>query len=78
MTPLGPLSDATLRFMDWVGNARHRVPLPYAFWSQQEWRREFAELGLSVQQTKRRLGLYPFPASLVFEKRMHFIVRLAI
>lgn len=75
-TPLGPLSDATLRMMDWVGNARHGVPLPYGFWSQREWREAFARLGLSVAETRRRLGLYPFPANLVFEKRMHFIVRL--
>jgi hypothetical protein len=24
----------------------------------------------------RRLGLYPWPASLLFEKRMHFVLRL--
>jgi SAM-dependent methyltransferase len=76
VTPLGPLSDATLRFMDWVGNARHGVPLPYRFWSQAEWRQAFAELGLGVDEVRRRLGLYPPPWNLLFEKRMHFIVRL--
>jgi SAM-dependent methyltransferase len=73
---LGPLSDATLRFMDWVGNARHGVPLPYLFWSQEQWRSAFAELDLSAEEVRRRLGLYPPPFNLVFEKRMHFIVRL--
>ena len=77
VTPLGPLSDATLRFMDWVGNARHGVPLPYDFWSQEQWRSAFSRLGLRVEETRRRLGLYPFPGNLLFEKRMHFIVRLA-
>jgi ubiquinone/menaquinone biosynthesis C-methylase UbiE len=76
VTPLGPLSDATLRFMDWVGNARHGVPLPYTFWTQEQWRRAFHDLGLSVAAKRRRLGLYPWPANLAFEKRMHFIVRL--
>jgi SAM-dependent methyltransferase len=76
VTPLGPLSETTLRFMDWVGNARHGVPLPYLFWSQAEWRRAFAELGLSVEEMRRRLGIYPSPWNLLFEKRMHFIVRL--
>jgi SAM-dependent methyltransferase len=76
VTPLGPLSDATLRFMDWVGNARHGVPLPYRFWSQAEWRDAFADIGLSVEQRRRRLGLYPAPWNLLFEKRMHFILRL--
>jgi SAM-dependent methyltransferase len=76
VTPLGPLSDGTLRFMDWVGNARHGVPLPYTFWSQDQWRRAFSELELSVEDVRRRLGLYPPPWNLLFEKRMHFIVRL--
>src|SRR3954447_3226582 len=76
VTRLGPGSDATLRFMDWVGNARHGVPLPYDFWTQAQWRSAFAELSLSVEEVKRRLGLYPWPASLLFEKRMHFILRL--
>jgi SAM-dependent methyltransferase len=76
VTPLGPLSEATLRFMDWVGNARHGVPLPYLFWSQAEWRSAFAELRLSVGEVRRRLGIYPLPWNLLFEKRMHFIVRL--
>jgi SAM-dependent methyltransferase len=77
VTPLGPLSDATLRFMDWVGNARHGVPLPYKFWTQAEWRDAFRRIGLSVTAERRRLGLYPVPWNLAFEKRMHFIVRLA-
>ena len=77
VTPLGPLSETTLRFMDWVGNARHGVPLPYLFWSQEEWRGEFAKLGLHVEETRRRLGIYPIPFNLLFEKRMHFILRLS-
>lgn len=76
VTPLGPFSDITLRAMDWIGNARHDVPLPYTFWSQAQWRRGFAELDLEVTETRRRFGIYPFPFTLVFEKRMHFIVSL--
>jgi SAM-dependent methyltransferase len=76
VTNLGPGSDATLRFMDWVGNARHGVPLPYAFWSQEEWRDAFGRLDVDVEEVRRRLGLYPWPANLLFEKRMHFILRL--
>ena len=76
VTPLGPLSEPTLRFMDWVGNARHGVPLPYDFWSQAEWREAFRELDLSVEDLRRRLGLYPPPFNLLFEKRMHFVARL--
>lgn len=73
---LGLLSEPTLRFMDWVGNARHGVPLPYRFWAQDRWRSAFAELDLRAEAERRRLGLYPPPFDLVFERRMHFIVRL--
>ena len=73
---LGMLSRTTLRFMDWVGNARHGVPLPYLFWSQERWQRAFRELNLVVEAERRRLGLYPPPFNLAFERRMHFIVRL--
>jgi SAM-dependent methyltransferase len=76
VTPLGPGSDATLRFMDWVGNARHDVPLPYRFWSQAEWRTALENARLAVEEQRRRLDLYPLPFSLLFEKRMHFILRL--
>ena len=76
VTPLGPGSHLTLRVMDWVGNARHGVPLPYDFWSQAQWRDAFASLGLSVEATRRRFGLYPWPWLPLFEKRMHFMVRL--
>ena len=73
---LGPLSDQTLRAMDWVGNKRHGVPLPYTFWSQAQWRRAFAELGLKAELERRRFGIYPRPLGVLFERRMHFLVRL--
>jgi SAM-dependent methyltransferase len=76
VTTVGPLDDATLRFMDWVGNARHGVPLPYNFWSQAQWRQAFADLGIAVAAVERRLGIYPRPWGVAFERRMHFIVRL--
>ena len=77
-TLLGLLAEPTLRFMDWIANARHGMPLPYDYWTQERWRHAFAAVGLSVEETRRRLGLYPFPANLLFERRMHFIVRLAV
>jgi len=74
----GALADLILRFMDWVGNAHHNVILPYNYWSEQRWRTAFAELGLGIEQWQSTLGLYPWPASLVFERGLHFVTRLAI
>lgn len=73
-----PLADTTLRLMDWVGNAHHGVRLPYNYWSSAQWRRAFDTIGLSPQATETRLGLYPFPTSLIFERGLHFVSRLGV
>jgi SAM-dependent methyltransferase len=72
----GLLAEPTLRFMDRVGNARHGVVLPYHYWPKQQWMQAFEELRLSVALWNTHLGLYPFPASLVFERSLHFVARL--
>ena len=72
----GLLARRTLAFMDWVGNARHGVALPYSYWTPTQWDRAYSRLELRVVQHRERLGLYPWPASLVFERRLHFIAVL--
>jgi SAM-dependent methyltransferase len=71
----GLLADATLRFMDWVGNAHHGVALPYNYWSPTEWAFAFDALGLKQIEIRVRLGLYPAPACWIFERTLHFIGR---
>lgn len=73
----GPLARATLRFMDRVGNARHGVALPYNYWTPARWRQAFASLGLRGSW-ETRLGLYPWPASWVFGRSLHFLARLDV
>jgi SAM-dependent methyltransferase len=73
----GFLAGPTLRFMDWIGNARHGVELPYVYWPPERWRAAFGELGLAVEAWTTKLGLYPWPADLAFGRSLHFIARLA-
>lgn len=73
----GVLADATLRFMDWVGNAQHGVVLPYNYLSDREWRGIWSNLGLKVERLTDRVGLYPAPFSWLFDRRLHFVARLA-
>ena len=40
-TLTGFLAGPTLRLMDRVGNQRHGVALPYNYWTQQQWLRNF-------------------------------------
>ena len=69
----GPFARATLRFMDRVGNRRYGVALPHNYWTSEQWAREFEDQGLAVERWDGRLGLYPWPATLLFDRALHFI-----
>lgn len=73
----GVLARPTLRLMDWVGNAHHGVVLPYNYWSRARWEQAFAELGLSTEAWRTGLGLYPPPATWLFDRGLHVVCRLA-
>jgi len=66
----------TLAFMDWVGNAQFGVALPYNYKSRREWQDLYAGAHLAPKQTISDIGLYPFPASLVFGRGLHFVTLL--
>jgi SAM-dependent methyltransferase len=72
----GALAQVTLRFMDWVGNAHHGVVLPYNYWPEAKWRATFDRLGLAPASWNAKLGLYGWPFSLAFDRKLHFIARL--
>ncbi|MCE9608918.1 MAG: class I SAM-dependent methyltransferase [Chthoniobacter sp.] len=72
----GFLAGPTLNFMDWVGNARHGVVLPYNFWPKKQWLRTFDQLGLETEAWQRDVGLYPWPLSWIFGRSLHFVARL--
>jgi SAM-dependent methyltransferase len=69
----GFAAGITLRFMDWFGNAHHHIALPYNYWTPVQWDTAFEELDLRPVEMVRSLGLYPHPASLIFERDLHFI-----
>jgi SAM-dependent methyltransferase len=74
----GLLAERTLAFMDWVGNARHGVALPYNYWPKARWLDLFRRRELKVEEWVDRLGLYPAWARPVFERKLHFIARLGV
>jgi ubiquinone/menaquinone biosynthesis C-methylase UbiE len=74
----GFLADTTLRVMDWVGNAAHGVALPYNYWSREDWTAAFQSLSLEPDEIVTQLSLYPMPASLIFDRGLHFIARLPV
>jgi len=73
----GILAGPTLRFMDWVGNRGHDVVLPYNYLSPAAWAEAFRRTGCRVIARRGQLGLYPPPASLLFDRRLHFVALLS-
>ncbi len=74
----GVVAEQTLRFMDGIGNRRYGVALPYNYLRPGEWAKAFDDLGLTVEQKFDRLSLYPWPLSLAFDRRLHFLARLGV
>lgn len=72
----GVLAGPTLRFMDWVGNRGHGVVLPYNYLSRKQWQGVFYKARLATAATTERLGLYPPPFHLLFDRSLHFVALL--
>lgn len=72
----GLAANARLRFMDWIGNARFGVALPYKYWTEAQWHAAWQKLGLIPERVISHLGLYPAPADWVFGAQLHFIALL--
>jgi SAM-dependent methyltransferase len=75
-TAEGLLAVPTLRLMDWAGNARHGVALPYHYWTRAEWRAAVARIGFAEEVWDPDVGLYPWPLSALFGRSLHFTARL--
>lgn len=67
------LAWSTLRFMDGVGNRRFGVRLPHNYLSPAQWQKAWQITGWRPGKLTERLPLYPFPASLLFTRRLHFV-----
>lgn len=74
----GFLAGPTLRFMDWVGNERHNVRLPYNYWSQAQWDDAFSAVGLHREDWRTSLDIYPPGANWMFGRSLHFMTRLSV
>ena len=72
----GLLAGPILRAMDWVGNSRYNVSLPYNYWTKQKWLQAFDALGMEIGSWTTQLKLYPWPTSCLFDRSLHFVARL--
>jgi SAM-dependent methyltransferase len=72
----GVSASQRLRMMDWVGNARFGVSLPYNYWREEQWRTAWQAIGLQPERIVTNLALYPEPLNRVFGASLHFIALL--
>lgn len=70
------LNYYTLKLMDWIGNKSHSVNLTYNYYTKNTWKLVFNNLNLYKNEEINNLHLYPFPINILFEKNLHFIVKL--
>ena len=71
-----PMARTILSFMDWVGNTSHGVARPNNYWDDSQWSEAWRLLGLQVDTYRVQLGLYPWPAAVIFESELHFVAKL--
>ncbi len=76
VTTRGIGASATLHLMERLANAKYGIAMPERFWSPSEWESAFRDAALEVVAWRPKLGLYPFPASLAFERSFHFLASL--
>jgi SAM-dependent methyltransferase len=72
----GWLAHSTLRFMDQVGNRRFGVEIPCNYLTREAWLTTFGRLRLQITEWSERLKIYPQPASLLFDRSLHFTCAL--
>ena len=73
----GWAAQRRLMVMDWVGNARFGVALPYLYWTEEQWKRTLQEVKLRPERIVTDLHLYPAPVDWVFGGELHFVARLS-
>lgn len=74
----GLISYIKLRMMDFVGNAHYHVSLPYNYLTKEEWDAVFKQNNLQVEKYDTDLHLYTGIFHYLFDRKLHFVVRLKI
>jgi len=63
---------------DWTGNIPSQVPLPYKYWSREEWQAVLASVGLSPVSWREDLPMYRGWAPWLRGRTLHFLAELEV
>ncbi len=69
----GFAAQATLEFMDRMGNQRHGVAIPGNYFTPRQWHDFIERHRMRVLKRIERLSLYPLPLRWFFERKLHFL-----
>jgi len=72
----GFISYLKLRLMDYAGNSRFHVNLPYNYLKQKRWTQMFNANHLRIVEYKTDLNLYKGLCHLLFDSDLHFVMLL--
>ncbi len=72
----GLFAWSILCFLDWAGNRPYDTVLTYNYFTDEQWGFAFNRLGMREEVRITKLGLYPFPFGLAFDRELHFISKL--
>lgn len=72
----GLISYLKLRLIDYVGNSRFHIHLPYNYLTSSRWNKMFDDNDLDIVSYMTNLNLYTGLYHLLFDSNLHFIVLL--
>jgi SAM-dependent methyltransferase len=72
----GLFAGTTLKWMDYLGNARHGVAVPGNYWPEAKWRQVFSALNGEILFWNNRLDIYPMPTRWMFDRSLHFLAHV--
>jgi SAM-dependent methyltransferase len=65
-----------LSLRDNLANRRHGINLEYNYYSKDAWNHLFCQLDAEIVTRSDKLGLYPWFAKPLFERKLHFIAEI--
>ena len=65
-----------LEIMDYVGNRGHEVACDCLYHSQESWKTLISQIDGKILESETGVGLYPFPVSLLFPKKLHVVLTI--
>ena len=72
----GWLDRQALRLLDWAAGVPQEPDAVGHYWTAGEWTLALQRVGIAIESWNTSLGLYPWPASALFDRSLHFVARM--